>query len=172
MRRLLLRSAAAVAVILAVFALLPDSPVHHESSVPGPQFHARSTVEAAEVWSGLLHELEAKGFELEPPPAGEQPPAPVSGAVEEERRTRYSKTLQEIGTLTVRADLSGNLIVTSVEWEAWTRTGTPRVAKRLAASNALAIDDYFRSRMETNLVPKQERDRLNRDLWKKGKQSR
>lgn len=167
MWRLLVCAVAPVVLVFGVLALVPDGFTRDMGSVRGPEFHAVSTVESAEVWSGLLHHLEFMGFR---PDAAEGPPEPVSGAGEEERQACYSKTIPEIGTLKVDAFLAASDIYTKVSWEAQTRAGNPRLADMEAAGTALAIDDFFRARMETNLIPPEERDSRTKELRRKGKQ--
>lgn len=166
--RLLICAVAPVVVVFGVLMLVPDAPARHEGLVRGPEFQAVSTVESAEVWSGLLHHLESLGFQ---PDAHEAAPEPVSGAGEEERQALYSRTIPDRGTLQVLAILSASTIHTRVEWEARTRIGNPRLTDIEAARTALGIDDFFRARMETNLVPPDERDSRTEELRRKGKQS-
>ncbi|RYD21758.1 MAG: hypothetical protein EOP88_10280 [Verrucomicrobiaceae bacterium] len=168
--RLLICAVAPVVLVFGVLALVPDGQTRDEGRLRGPEFHAVSTVESAEVWSGLLHHLEY--MEFQPDVAAGQPPEPVSGAGEEERRTRYRRIFPDIGQLWVDADLSANDIRIVVGWEASTRTGSPRLSDREAARTALGIDEYFRTRMETNLVPPEERDGRTQDLTKKIKRAR
>ena len=169
MWRLLVCAVAPVVLIVGVLALVPEPPVRHEGSVQGPEFHAVSTVESAEVWSGLLHQLESMGFHRD---AAGQPQGAVSGAGEEHRQTCFSKTIPDTGTLKVDASLAVSDIHTRVRWEARTRIGSPRLTDIEAARAALAIDDFFRARMETNLIPAEERDSRTEDLRRKGRQSR
>lgn len=154
---------------LGVLTRVPNEPAGPQGLVSGPDFKAVSTVESAEVWSGLLHHLESLGFQ---PDAHEAPPEPVSGAGEEERQALYSRSIPEMGTLEVVAILSASTIHTRVEWKARTRSGDPSLIDIEAARAALGIDDFFRARMETNLVAAEDRDYRTEFLWKMVKRSR
>lgn len=145
-------------VLLVGWILFRMQPDNYSAGYSGPAFRARSGEEGAEVWSGLHHQLESMGFREMP---GQPSPAM---AREVDAYLRFVKHGPGKRTLRVELVKEDNTLSTMIGWHARCWKKNARIVSHDAATVALTLDDWFRARMETNLIPPESRDETTKSL--------
>lgn len=166
MRRFLTRSAAILALVLSVVWMFGMRTVDHSGSFAGPDFLSRRAEEGDEVWSGFRHQLEWIGFKEELPSEAEMKRRVQSDATgrggEKTGHIRFMRLGRDGRIIRVEVDFSETSLRTRVCWQVHGREKDVHLVKREAAQVALALDEWFSARMETNLVPPEVREQKQR----------
>lgn len=151
----IMKERVAIGVCLAVtgiwLLLVLGNYGYRSTSFAGPGFHASSPADSRTVFAALTKQLTGMGFTSSTSPYGSgfTPGVSTVGAT----NSWFVRELSRGQAIHVRVEADEHGVRTSMKWESRGFRWQARSTKRLAYSEALALDTWFAGRREPNEIP-------------------